>query len=130
VWHHAAAAAQSARVSTNVEVTILRRDSMKAIKIAFALVVGSMTVFTAGCGKSKLLIAAEEYQTAACACKDDKCTTEATKKYAEKTKEAAGSGAGSDGEAIGKATTAATECVTKIAMSSVKMPAMPAMPAH
>jgi hypothetical protein len=102
---------------------------MKAIKIAFVLCVGSMTVFTAGCGKSKLLVAAEEYQTAACACKDDKCTTEATKKFAEKTKEAAGSGAG-DAEAYSKATTAATECVTKIAMGGVKMPAMPAMPAH
>ncbi len=103
---------------------------MKAIKIAFALCIGSMTVFTAGCGKSKLLIASEEYQAAACACKDVACTTEAAKKYGEKAKEA-GAGSSGDAEAISKASSAASECTQKIIMSSLpKMPGMPAMPAH
>ncbi len=100
---------------------------MKAIKIAFALCIGSMTVFTAGCGKSKLLVASEEYQAAACACKDNACVTEATKKYGEKAKEAGAAGS-SEGEAITKATTAAAECVTKVTMAN--MPKMPGMPGH
>jgi hypothetical protein len=101
---------------------------MKAIKIAFALCIASVSVFTAGCGKSKLLLAAEEYQTAACACKDLACVNEASKKYGEKTKEA-GAGSASEAEALTKATTAAAECVTKVTMANIpKVPGMPAVP--
>lgn len=78
-----------------------------------------------GCGPSKLLTAAQDYEKAACACKDIACTTEASKKYADAAKEAGAAGS-SEAEAITKATTAAAACVTKIATSSV--PGMPAMP--
>jgi hypothetical protein len=96
---------------------------MKAIQIAFALSFGSLLL--AGCGPSKQLVAAEEYEKDACACKDVKCTTEAAKKYADKVKEA-GAASGSEGEAIGKHVTAATTCTTKLATANI--PGMPAMP--
>jgi hypothetical protein len=98
---------------------------MKASKIAFALCFGSMMVVATGCGKSKALVAAEEYEKAACACKDVACTTEAAKKYGEHAKEA-GAASGGDAEAMAKATGAAVECTTKITMASI--PAMPGMP--
>jgi hypothetical protein len=99
---------------------------MKLIQIAFAMCFGSLLL--AGCGPSKQLVAAQEYEKEACACKDVKCTTDAAKKYADKVKEA-GAASGSEGEAIGKHVTAATTCVTKLATANVPgMPAMPAMP--
>ena len=101
---------------------------MNSIKIAIALCFGSMMLATTGCGPSKLLQAAQDYEKAACACKDLACTADAAKKYGEKVKEA-GTASSSEGEAIGKATTAAAECVTKITMANIpKMPAMPGMP--
>ena len=103
---------------------------MNSIKIAIALCFGSMMLATTGCGPSKLLQAAQDYEKAACACKDLACTAEAAKKYGERAKEAGAAG-GSEAEAIGKATTAATECMTKITMANVPgMPAMPTMPKH
>ncbi len=98
---------------------------MNSIKIALALGFGSMMLVTAGCGPSKLLQAAQEYEKAACACKDVACTAEAAKKYGEKAKEA-GPGGSSEGEALAKATSAATECATKLATANI--PGMPAMP--
>ncbi len=98
---------------------------MKSIKIAFALCFGSMMLVTAGCGKSKALLSAEEYEKAACACKDTTCATDATKKFADRAKDSATASSG-EAEAITKATSAATECVTKLAMAGI--PGMPAMP--
>jgi hypothetical protein len=100
---------------------------MKSVKIAFALCFGSLMLATAGCGPSKMLQAAQEYEKAACACKDLACTTDAAKKYGEKVKEA-GAGSSGEAEALGKATTAAAECTMKITMANV--PGMPAMPKH
>ncbi len=100
---------------------------MKTIKIAFALCFGSMMLFAAtGCGKSKALLAVEEYEKAACACKDATCATTAAKAFADKSADMATASSG-DAEAITKASTAAAACVTKAAMAG--MPAMPAMPA-
>lgn len=98
---------------------------MKAMKIAFAVCFGSLLLATTGCGKSKYLEAAEEYQKEACACKDAACATAASQKFASHAAEAA-SLSGSDAEAATKAATAASECVTKAAMAGV--PGMPPMP--
>jgi hypothetical protein len=99
---------------------------MKAMKIAFALCFGSVLLATTGCGKSKALEAAEEYQQAACACKDAACATTATQKYAARAADMATASSG-EAEAITKATTAATECVTKVSMAGI--PGMPGAPA-
>jgi len=100
---------------------------MKTIKIAFVMCFGSMMLLgAAGCGKSKALLAAEEYEKAACACKDATCATAATKAFADKSADMASASSG-DAEAITKASTAAAGCVTKAAMAG--MPAMPGMPA-
>lgn len=98
---------------------------MKTIQIAFALCFGSMLLVTTGCGKSKALLSAEEYEKAACACKDAACATDASKKFGERAKDMATASSG-ETEAITKATTAASECVTKISMAGI--PGMPAMP--
>jgi hypothetical protein len=95
---------------------------MKAMKIAFVLCFGAGLLATTGCGKSKALEAAEEYQQAACACKDAACATAASQKFAARAADMA-SASSSEAEAITKATSAATECVTKAAMSGV--PGMP-----
>jgi hypothetical protein len=88
-------------------------------------------LLSAACGKNKLLEAAENYEKAACACKDSACATAATTKFgADSTAAASSSPSSSDAEAITKSTTAATTCVTKIAMAGIPtMPAMPGMPA-
>jgi hypothetical protein len=101
---------------------------MKSIKIAFALCFGSMMLATIGCGPSKALLSAQEYEKASCACKDVACVTDATKKFGERSKTDAATASASEAEAITKATTAATECMTKVTMASV--PGMPAMPKH
>lgn len=98
---------------------------MKSIKFACVLCFGSMMLATVGCGKSKALLSAEEYEKEACACKDVACVTEATKKFGERSKDAA-SMSSSEAEAVSKASTNAAACVTKITMASV--PAMPGMP--
>ena len=98
---------------------------MKAIKIAFAVCFGSVLLATTGCGKSKYLMAAEEYEKEACACKDAACATAATQKFASHSAEAASAGSG-EAEAITKASSAAAECVTKAAMAGI--PGMPPMP--
>jgi hypothetical protein len=98
---------------------------MKSNHFVLALCFGSLMLATAGCGKSKALTSAEEYEKAACACKDVACTTDASKKFAERAKDMATASSG-EAEAITKATSAATECMTKIAMAGV--PGMPAMP--
>lgn len=96
---------------------------MKSMKIAFALCFGSMMLVAAtGCGKSKALQSAEEYEKAACACKDATCATEASKKFAERAKDMATASSG-ETDAITKATAAATECVTKASMAGI--PGMP-----
>jgi hypothetical protein len=91
---------------------------MKAIKIAFALCFGSMMLVTAGCGPSKALVSAQEYEKAACACKDAACATAATTKFAEHSKEMATASSG-EAEAITKATSAASECVVKASMAGI-----------
>jgi hypothetical protein len=98
---------------------------MKSMKIAFALCLGSMLLATTGCGKSKALLAAEEYEKAACACKDMTCATDASTKFAAKAADMA-SASGSDAEAVTKATSAAAACVTKASMAGI--PGMPGMP--
>jgi hypothetical protein len=79
---------------------------------------GALAAFSTGCGKSKALQAAEEYQRAACACKDTACVTEATKKFGEAAKDM-GTASSGEADAITKATTEATSCATKIAMAGV-----------
>jgi hypothetical protein len=98
------------------------------MKLACLFVLG---LLAAGCGKNKMLEAAETYEKAACACKDSACATAATTKFASDNAAAASSPlSGSDAEAYTKSTTAATGCVTKLAMAGIPaMPAMPAMPA-
>ena len=98
---------------------------MEFSKIAFALGFGSMMLVAAGCGPSKALQAAQEYEKAACACKDATCATDASKKFADRAKDMASASSG-ESEAITKATTAAAECVTKASMAGI--PGMPAMP--
>jgi len=94
-------------------------------KLACLFVLG---LLAAGCGKNKMVEASENYEKAACACKDTACITAATTKFGqESTAAASSSPSSSDAEAITKSTTAATTCVTKIAMAG--MPAMPGMPA-
>jgi hypothetical protein len=95
---------------------------MKMIKVAFALCFGSLMLATTACGKSKALMAVEEYEQTACACKDVACVTGATKKFSEKASDMATASSG-EAEAITKATTNATGCVTKISMAG--MPGLP-----
>jgi hypothetical protein len=90
---------------------------MKITMIAVALCVGSM-MFATGCGKSKAVLAVEEYEKAACACKDAACATAASQAYAAKSADMATAGSG-DTEAITKATTNAAACVTKAAMAGM-----------
>ena len=99
---------------------------MNMLKIAFALCCGSLMLATTACGKSKALMAVEEYEQTACACKDAACVSAASKKFSDKAGDMA-TASSSEAEAISKATTNATTCVTKISMAGV--PAMPAMPA-
>jgi hypothetical protein len=99
---------------------------MNMIKVAFALCFGSLMLATTACGKSKALMAAEEYEQTACACKDAACVTDATKKFSAKAGDMA-TASSSEAEAITKASTNASTCVTKISMAGV--PGMPAMPA-
>ncbi|MBK8259383.1 MAG: hypothetical protein IPK82_42850 [Polyangiaceae bacterium] len=96
---------------------------MKKTNILLGLFFGSLMLFgAAGCGKSKALVAAEEYEKAACACKDAACATEASKAFAAKAQDMA-TASGGEAEAITKATTAAAACVTKASMAGV--PGMP-----
>jgi hypothetical protein len=95
---------------------------MKTINVVWAVGLGSLMILSAGCGKSKALLAAEEYQKAACACKDAACVTTAAQKFAENAKDMATASSG-EADAITKATTAAAECSTKAAMAGV--PGMP-----
>ena len=95
---------------------------MKTMKLAGALAVGSLLVLTAGCGKSKALLAAEDYQTTMCACKDTACVTAAATKFAASAQDMA-TARSSEADAIVKASTAAAQCSTKITMAA--MPAMP-----
>ena len=91
-------------------------------KIAFAV---GIALVGAGCGPSKALQAAQDYEKAACACKDAACATDATKKFAAHASEMASASSG-EAEAITKATSAAAQCVTKASMAGI--PGMPAMP--
>jgi hypothetical protein len=91
---------------------------MKATKIVFALCFGSLMLAATGCGKSKALLSAEEYEKDACACKDTACITTASKKFADRAKDMATASSG-ETDAITKSTTKATECVTKVTMSSI-----------
>jgi ABC-type glutathione transport system ATPase component len=92
---------------------------MTMIKFACALSFGSLMLLGAsGCGKSKALLATEEYEKSACACKDATCVTEASKKYAESAKDMSTASSG-EAEAITKATTNAASCATKAAMAGV-----------
>jgi hypothetical protein len=98
---------------------------MEFSKIALALGFGSMMLVAAGCGPSKALEAAQEYEKNTCACKDAACVADAAKKYAARASDAA-TAKSSETDAITKATTAATECATKIATAGI--PGMPAIP--
>jgi hypothetical protein len=95
---------------------------MNMTKVAFALCCGSLMLATTACGKSKALMAVEEYETSACACKDIACVTASTKAFTAKASEMATASSG-EAEAITKATTNASACVTKISMAGI--PAMP-----
>lgn len=79
-----------------------------------------------GCGKNKMLVAAEAYEKEACACKDAACGTAASTKFAEASAKDAADvpTSGGDAEAYTKAVSNATACVTKAAMAGI--PGMPA----
>lgn len=95
------------------------------MKLACLFVLGLLAT---ACGKNKLVEAAETYEKAACACKDNACATAATTKFASDSAAGASSQpSGGDAEVYTKLTTTATGCVTKLAMAGI--PAMPAMPA-
>ena len=90
----------------------------------------AVTLAAAGCGPSKALLAAQEYEKAACACKDATCATDASQKFAARASDMA-SASSSETDAITKATSAASQCVTKAAMAGIPgMPSMPGMPKH
>ncbi len=91
---------------------------MKTIKIANVLLLGTLLALATGCGKSKALMAAEAYETAACACKDAKCATEATTKYTQSAGDMA-TAKGGEAEAITKASSAAANCVMKASMAGL-----------
>jgi fatty acid-binding protein DegV len=91
---------------------------MNKTTIVAALGLGILSAVTSGCGKSKALTAAEEYEKATCACKDTTCVTNATTKFSESAKDMA-TASGGEAEAIAKATTAASECSTKVMMASI-----------
>jgi hypothetical protein len=98
---------------------------MTAIKTAFALCCASLMLATAACGgKSKALMAVEEFEKTACACKDAACATDASKKFSEKSGDMA-TASSSETEAITTATKNATTCVTKISMAGI--PGAPGM---
>lgn len=94
---------------------------MKIIKIANVLLLGTLLVAATGCGKSKALVAAEAYETAACACKDAKCATEASTKFTASAGDMA-TAKGGEAEAISKATSAAAACVMKASMAGLPTP--------
>ena len=98
---------------------------MKTMKLAGAVTVGLLLVLTTGCGKSKALLSAEDYQATTCACKDAACVTSAAKKFADNAQDMA-TARSSETDAITKATSAAVECATKISMAG--LPGMPGMP--
>ena len=99
---------------------------MKMMKAACTVFFGSMLLVGAtGCGKSKALLAAEEYQKDTCACKDAACVTAAAQKFATHSGDMT-TARSSEAEAITNATSAAAQCATKAAMSGV--PGMPGMP--
>ncbi len=91
---------------------------MKMSIVGTAVVLGATMLLTTGCGKSAALTMSEEYETAACACKDTACATAATKKYSDNAKDMV-TAKSSEADQITKATTNATQCVTKLAMASV-----------
>ncbi len=91
---------------------------MKKSTIVAVLGFGAIAALASGCGKSKALMAAEDFQKAACACKDTNCVTEASKKFAEAAKDM-GTASSGEADAITKATSEATSCATKIAMAGV-----------
>ncbi len=96
---------------------------MKTTTFGFSACFGIVMLLGAtGCGKSKALMAAEDYEKAACACKDAACATTASKAFADRAADMA-TASGGEAEAITKATSAAAACVTKAAMSGV--PGMP-----
>jgi hypothetical protein len=94
-------------------------------KIAYLVACG-VVLSLVGCGKNKMLIAAEAFEKEACACKDVACGTAASTKFAEATAKDATSvpTSGGDAEAYTAAVAKATECVTKAAMAGI--PGMPA----
>ena len=91
---------------------------MNMIKIAFTLCCASLMLATTACGKSKALMAVEDYEKTTCACKDAACVTDAAKKFSEKSADMASASSG-EVEAITTATKNATTCATKISMAGV-----------
>jgi hypothetical protein len=91
---------------------------MKTNNLWWAVGFGGVMLLSAGCGKSKALTAAEDYQKAACECKDAKCVTDAAQKFAAHAQDMATASSG-EAEAITKATTAAAQCSTKVAMAGI-----------
>jgi hypothetical protein len=92
-----------------------------------ALCAGALAV--GACGKNKLLVAAENYEKEACACKDAPCANAAATKFAQETKQGGvmAPTTGADAEAYRNAVQNATQCVSKLTMPA--LPAMPNLPA-
>jgi hypothetical protein len=95
---------------------------MKMTSTLTVLGFGLLTVLASGCGKSKALMAAEEYEKAACACKDVACVTAATKAFSDAAKDM-GTASSSEAEAITKASTNAAACAMKVTTANI--PGMP-----
>lgn len=88
---------------------------MKSLQLTLGALSIVGLLFTTGCGKNKAVVAAEDFATKACACKDAVCAMNAAVAFtakAEEHKDARGSEA--DIKAINVASDKATACIAKL----------------
>lgn len=95
---------------------------MKTTTVMTMACLGALMAFGSGCGPSKALQAAQQYEKDSCACKDAACIADVSKKFADKAGDMA-TASSSEADAITKATTNATQCATKVATAGI--PGMP-----
>jgi hypothetical protein len=79
------------------------------------------TLLLTGCGKSKALIAAEEYQAEACTCADAACATAASQRFAARAQDMQTMKV-SEARKVSDATAAAAGCVTKVSLANMPKP--------
>lgn len=93
---------------------------MKSLQLTLGALSIVGLLLTPACGKNKAVASAEDFATAACACKDAKCAMDASVAFAakaEELKDATGSEA--DIKAITAAGEKATACIAKLAAADV-----------